>query len=148
MQSSQDPPNVVFAFADDWGPHHASAYGDPNAETPAFDRVAEEGVLFENAYVSSPSCTPSRGAVLTGQHFWRNGTGANLYGPLPTDRVVYPDQLEQNAGYVVGWAGIKGYGPVSGSDRPRNPAGDRYGGSYEDERYTMDGLEAMMDEAA
>jgi arylsulfatase A-like enzyme len=147
-QSVSDPPNIVFAFADDWGPHHASAYGDPNAETPAFDRVAEEGVLFENAYVSSPSCTPSRGAVLTGQHFWRNGTGANLYGPLPTDRVVYPDQLEQNAGYVVGWSGIKGYGPVSGSNRPRNPAGDRYGGSYEDERYTMDGLEAMMDEAA
>ncbi|MFU8893266.1 MAG: sulfatase-like hydrolase/transferase [Luteolibacter sp.] len=62
-------PNILFLFADDWGYGHAGILGDPTVKTPAIDRVVREGVLFSNAYVSSPSCTPSRGAILTGQHF-------------------------------------------------------------------------------
>ena len=73
-----DRPNIVFAIADDWGRPHASAYGDKGIKTPAFDRLAREGVLFENAYISSPSCTPSRGAIITGQQFWRLGAAGNL----------------------------------------------------------------------
>ena len=38
-------PNILFAFADDWGWPHAGAYGDPVVKTPAFDRIAREGVL-------------------------------------------------------------------------------------------------------
>ena len=72
-------PNLVFAIADDWGWPHAGAYGDKAVATPAFDRVAREGVLFEQAFVSSPSCTPSRGAILTGQHFFRLGAGALVF---------------------------------------------------------------------
>ena len=53
-------PNILFAIADDWGWPHAGAYGDPVVKTPTFDRLAEEGVLFTQAYVSSPSCTTSR----------------------------------------------------------------------------------------
>ena len=70
-------PNIVFAIADDWGWPHASAYGDKVVQTPNFDRVAGAGVLFTHAYVSSPSCTPSRGAIITGQDFFRLGGGAN-----------------------------------------------------------------------
>ena len=62
------PPNILFAIADDWGWPHAGAYGDPVVETPTFDRIAREGILFRQAYVSSPSCTPSRAAILTGQY--------------------------------------------------------------------------------
>jgi len=65
--------NILFAIADDWGWPHAGAYGDPVVKTPTFDRLAKENILFNHAYVSSPSCTPSRGAILTG-----SGTGASV----------------------------------------------------------------------
>ena len=82
--AAQDaPPNILFAIADDWGWPHASAYGDPVVETPVFDRIASEGALAHHAYVSSPSCTPSRGAILTGQWHWRLEGAANLWSIFP-----------------------------------------------------------------
>ena len=63
-------------------------------ETPAFDRIAREGVRFEHAYCAAPSCTASRGGILTGQHIWRLEQGANLWGTLPAKFPVYPDLLE------------------------------------------------------
>ncbi len=115
-------PNLVFAIADDWGWPHAGAYGDKAVATPAFDRVAREGVLFEQAFVSSPSCTPSRGAILTGQHFFRLGAGANLWNEWPEGQFAeYPALLEA-AGYHVGsWR--KAWGPGKGA-----PAGKKYKG--------------------
>ena len=67
---AQRPPNIVFAFADDWG-RYASAYaahepaGSLNSLicTPAFDRVAAEGSLCTNAFVPAPTCTPCRCAA-------------------------------------------------------------------------------------
>jgi N-sulfoglucosamine sulfohydrolase len=104
-------PNILFAIADDWGWPHAGAYGDPVVKTPAFDRIAKEGVLFEHAYISSPSCTPSRNAILTGQYHWRLGPGANLWSTLDTEHRTYPLILEE-AGYFVGhWR--KSWGPGS-----------------------------------
>lgn len=92
-------------------------------QTPAFDRVAREGVLFSNAFVSAPSCTPSRGAILTGQWHWRLEEGGNLWGMLPKKFEVYPDLLEQ-AGYHVGYT-RKGWAPgdYRAGGRTRNPAG-------------------------
>jgi len=126
QQPNQDRPNILFAFADDWGYPDAGAYGNPTVETPTFDRVAAEGVLFEHAFVSAPSCTPSRGAVLTGQDFWRLGAGANLFSLFPEDLTVYPSLLAEEAGYAVGYT-RKGWGPGRIGDRPRNPAGPRFG---------------------
>lgn len=82
-------PNILFAFADDWG-RFASAYAQLDGpgtindavSTPNFDRVAREGVLFRRAFVSAPSCTPCRSALLSGQHFWRTGRGAILRGAV------------------------------------------------------------------
>ena len=80
-------PNILFAFADDWG-RYASAYAkvdgrpSPNdvVRTPHFDRVAREGVLFKNAFVTAPSCTPCRSSLLSGQYFYRTGRAAILQG--------------------------------------------------------------------
>jgi N-sulfoglucosamine sulfohydrolase len=122
-----DPrPNILFAFADDWIWPHAGVAGDPVIKTPTFDRVAREGVLFTRAYVSAPSCTPSRGAILTGQYHWRLQEGANLWSTLPAGFDVYPDLLER-AGYHVGFC-RKGWGPGSetAGGRKRNPAGPRF----------------------
>ena len=94
-------PNILFCFADDWGWPHAGAYGDPVVKTPAFNRLAQEGVLFEHAFISSPSCTPSRNAILTGQQFFRLETGANLYGALDARHPTFVRLLQQ-AGYETG----------------------------------------------
>lgn len=117
-------PNILVIIADDWSYPHAGVYGDTVVKTPNFDRVATEGVFFEHAFVSSPSCTPSRAAVLTGQHFWRLEEGANLYGPLDPEYPTYTDLLA-TAGYHVGYT-QKGWGPGEHEDRPHNPAGKPY----------------------
>ncbi|MES1213661.1 MAG: sulfatase [Singulisphaera sp.] len=104
----------MLAIADDWGWPHASAYGDAVVKTPNFDRVAREGVLFANSFVSSPSCTPSRGALITGQHFWRLAAGANLHSIWPEGKLAEYPQLLANAGYHVGTY-RKAWGPGRGS---------------------------------
>jgi N-sulfoglucosamine sulfohydrolase len=124
-------PNIFFAIADDWSWPHAGAYGDPVVRTPVFDRLAREGVVFEHAYVASPSCTPSRAAVVTGQWHWRLEESANLWSTLRKEYRVYPDLLEA-AGYFVGFD-RKGWGPgqLEPGGRTRNPAGPVFE-SFED----------------
>ena len=106
---NKDRPNILFAFADDWGWPHAGAYGDPVVKTPTFDRLAREGALFHHAYVSSPSCTPSRGAVLTGQYHWRLEGAGNLWSVFPDKFDTYPELIGM-AGYATG-VSSKGWGP-------------------------------------
>jgi arylsulfatase A-like enzyme len=119
-------PNILLAIADDWSWPHAGAYGDPVVRTPVVDRLAREGVRFEQAYVASPSCTPSRAALLTGQWHWRLEESVNLWSTLREEYPVYPDLLEKS-GYFVGHE-RKGWGPgkLEPGGRTRNPAGPRY----------------------
>ena len=121
--SSSARPNIVLAIADDWGWPHAGAYGDSVA-TPTFDRLAKEGVLIENAYISSPSCTPSRGAIITGQHFWRLGPAGNLWSVWPSTFAEYPKLLAAD-GYFVG-SYRKGWGPGIFPGSAVSPAGRVY----------------------
>ncbi|MFY8057006.1 MAG: sulfatase-like hydrolase/transferase, partial [Planctomycetaceae bacterium] len=74
--------NILFAIADDWGPH-AGAYGTPWVRTPAFDRVAAEGVLFRHAFTPMAKCAPSRAIVLTGRSFWQLGQAGNHMSYFP-----------------------------------------------------------------
>jgi len=102
-------PNIVFIFADDWG-RCASAYSKLDGtgtfndvvQTPNFDRVAAEGVLFRRAFVSAPSCTPCRSALLSGQHFWRTGRGAILQGAVWDNSIPAYPMLLQKSGYHMG----------------------------------------------
>ena len=123
---AQSPPNILFAISDDQSYPYASAYGSTTVDTPNFDRVAREGVLFTQAFVASPGCSPSRAALLTGRYPWQiqhAGTHASYF---PTEYVVFPDLLEA-AGYAVGFTG-KGWGPGdwSHTGRTRNPAGPAF----------------------
>jgi N-sulfoglucosamine sulfohydrolase len=126
VKAKDQRPNILFALADDWGWPHARQYGDKVVRTPTFDRVAREGVVFVQAHCCSPSCTPSRGAMLTGQAVHRLEEGGNLWSFLPKKFPVYTDILEQ-AGYFAGHE-RKGWGPGSleGSGRTRNPAGPQF----------------------
>ena len=81
-------PNILFAISDDQSWMHTGANGDSSIRTPAFDRVAREGVRFEFAYCASPSCAPSRAALLTGRHIWQLEEGGILFGVLKPD--AYP----------------------------------------------------------
>ncbi len=117
-------PNILFCFADDWG-RHASAYAKLDGpggmndviQTPNFDRIAREGVLFRSAFVSAPSCTPCRSALLSGQHFWRTGRGAILQGAVwDYSNPAYPLML-RDAGYHIGET-YKVWGPGKPSNAP------------------------------
>ena len=116
-------PNIFFAIADDWGWPHASSYGDTVIKTPTFDSIAANGVLFTNAYISAPTCTASRNAILTGQHFWRLKSGSALFGHYPEGFPSYVQVLKE-AGYFVGHY-RKGFGP--GSDGGKEVAGRKFG---------------------
>jgi arylsulfatase A-like enzyme len=117
-------PNILFLFADDWG-RYASAYAKLDGpggindviHTPNFDRIAREGVLFRRAFVSAPSCTPCRSALLSGQHFWRTGRCAILRGAVwDGSNPSYP-LLLKDAGYHIGET-YKVWGPGTPSDAP------------------------------
>jgi len=134
-------PNIVFAFADDWG-RYAGAYAALEGEgsinellrTPNFDRVAAEGAIFTNAFVPAPSCTPCRSSILSGQYFWQTGLGAILSGAVWDETIpTYPLTLEEN-GYFIGytykvWSPGRTRNAPYGAERTRyEPAGAKFGG--------------------
>ncbi len=102
-------PNILFAFADDWG-RCASIYAKTDkaggindvVQTPNFDRIARRGVLFQNAFVNAPSCTPCRSSLLSGQHFWRTGRGAILQGAIWNEKIPAWPLLLKDSGYHIG----------------------------------------------
>lgn len=117
-------PNILFAFADDWG-RQASIYAQVDGvgtisdavSTPSFDRVAKQGVLFKNAFVNAPSCTPCRSSLVSGQYFWRTGRGAILQGAVwDMDIPAWPLLLRDD-GYHLGKS-YKVWGPGTPSDAP------------------------------
>ena len=134
-------PNILFAFAaDDWG-RYSSAYGklEPGGindlvNTPNFDRVAGEGVLFTNAFVNAPSCTPCRSSLLSGQYFYRTGLGAILQGAIWDSSIpTYPLML-QKSGYHIGhtykvWSpGTPRNAPYGAEKTAYNQAGGKFNG--------------------
>jgi arylsulfatase A-like enzyme len=122
--SEQDRPNILFAFADDWG-CYASAYAQvdrqPSANdvvrTPHFDRLARNGVLFTHAFVTAPSCTPCRSSLLSGQYFFRTGQGAILQGAIWDPAIPSYPLLLRDAGYHIGET-YKVWSPGAPRDAP------------------------------
>jgi uncharacterized sulfatase len=102
-------PNILFCIADDWSAPHTGAYGSKFVKTPGFDRIAKEGVLFRNAFVTSPGCSPSRASLLTGKQPWQLREAGTHASSFPADLTVYP-QILRRAGYFIGLVG-KGWGP-------------------------------------
>lgn len=127
-----EQPNILFAFADDWG-RYAGAYAAIEGErslnhlldTPNIDRVAKEGALFTNAFVTAPSCTPCRSSVVSGRYFWECGLGAILQGAVWDESIpTYPLLLEQ-AGYHIGYT-YKVWGPGRTAHAPYGGERTRY----------------------
>ncbi len=116
--------NILFCFADDWG-RYASAYAkvdvrpSPNdiIRTPNIDRMAREGVLFRNAFVPAPSCTPCRSALLSGRYWWNTGRGAILQGAVWDTNIPTFPLLLRDAGYHIGKS-FKVWSPGTPADAP------------------------------
>jgi len=102
VQSSARP-NILFIMADDHAAHAIGAYGSRINKTPNIDRIAREGMLFRNAFVTNSICTPSRATILTGKYSHVNGTylvGQRFDGSQQT----FPKLLQQ-AGYETAVVG-------------------------------------------
>ena len=123
---ADERPNILFAFADDWG-RYASIYADAKVDgpgtandlikTPHFDRIAKEGVLFKNAHVTAPSCTPCRTSLLSGQYFYRTGQAAILQGAVWDAKTPSWPLLLDKAGYHIGKV-YKVWSPGTPRDAP------------------------------
>jgi arylsulfatase A-like enzyme len=84
-----DRPNIVLIVADDLGKTDISLYGSPYVETPNIDAIAGNGVVFTDAYCSSPICSPSRAGLLTGRHQQRFGYETQPMNRYPHNRLEY-----------------------------------------------------------
>ncbi len=98
-------PNIVFILTDDQGYGDVGKHGHPLLKTPNLDALHDQSVRFEQFYVS-PSCSPTRAALLTGMHEFRNGVTHTTQPRehLNKDAVILP-QLLKPAGYRAGFVG-------------------------------------------
>ncbi len=125
-------PNFLVVITDDQSFWHTSFAGDPIVKTPGFDRIAENGVYFENAFCSAPSCGPSRAAMLTGRNFYELENGSTLWATFPDGFPTFQDLLRE-AGYWSGYTG-KAWGPSywGAGGRETDPAGLCYNQHHTD----------------
>ncbi len=122
--TTPQPPNILFCFADDWG-RYASIYAahelrpSPNqvVQTPNIDRVAQRGVLFKNAFVNAPSCTPCRSSLLSGRYFFNTGRAAILRGAVWDSSIPSWPLLLRDVGYHIGKS-FKVWSPGTPADAP------------------------------
>ncbi len=98
-QSSPGKPNMIIYLADDLGYLDISVYGSKVVQTPVLQKLSVEGITFHNAFVTSPSCAPSRASLLTGLTPARNGAETNH--SFPHDEVSYLIDNFKQAGYTT-----------------------------------------------
>jgi N-acetylglucosamine-6-sulfatase len=116
-QSAPPRPNIVFVLVDDLRWDELGATGHPFAQTPNVDRLAREGVLFQNAFATTPLCSPSRASFLTGLHTHSHGILDNVdRSPLSHRLTTWP-RLLHDSGYQTAFIG-KWHMGVDDSPRP------------------------------
>lgn len=102
-------PNFVLFITDDIGWGDIGCYGNPTVKTPHIDGLAEAGTKFQNVYLTTSSCSPSRASIITGRY--PHNTGApELHDPLPAGQVMFPELLKE-AGYYTVLSGKNHMGP-------------------------------------
>ena len=124
-QNSTKKPNILFIVADDWS-KHAGIYGDKVVRTPNIDRLGKNGLIFDQAFCSAASCSPSRASILTGKHPHQIAEGGNLWGSLPASIPNFVSLIQASGGFVG--SEQKGWGPgnfkIGGYQD--NPAGKNF----------------------
>jgi N-sulfoglucosamine sulfohydrolase len=103
LLSTAAQPNIVFILADDIGWDDLGCYGHPLVQSPNIDHMAKRGIRFDNFYLTTSSCSPSRTSIISGRYPHNTGA-AELHTPLPENILTFP-QLLKNAGYFTAQAG-------------------------------------------
>ncbi|MDQ0643511.1 sulfatase-like hydrolase/transferase [Microbacterium murale] len=103
MDGDASRPNILLISTDQQRFDMVGAYGNPAVSTPNLDRLAEQGVVFENCYVQNPVCAPSRASLMTGQYVSTHGLHANGVDLAP-EKALFSKHLA-DAGYDCGLVG-------------------------------------------
>lgn len=111
-----DRPNILFILCDDLRPAALGCYGGPHVQTPNIDRLAREGVRFQNAFCTTSLCSPSRASILSGLYAHTHGV-TNNFTEYPTALASFPKQLQQ-AGYATAYVGKWHMGEDNDEPRP------------------------------
>ena len=111
-------PNIILLMGDDHGWEETGYNGHPQLQTPVLDEMAAAGLRLDHFYSAHPSCSPTRGSVITGRHPVR-------YGTFTPNRSLRPEEISiahilRDAGYLCGHFGKWHLGPVKAAS-PTNP---------------------------
>jgi len=116
---ANDRPNILIVMGDDISYPHMGAYGTKWIKTPGFDRVADDGILFRNAYTPNAKSAPSRACFLTGLNSWQLQEAGNHVPFFPSKFKSFIESLGEN-GYYTGYT-AKGWAPGVANDSLGNP---------------------------
>lgn len=100
----KEQPNILIIISDDHAYQTIGAYGSPYGKTPGIDRIAEEGMVFNSAYVTNSICGPSRATILTGKYSHKNGFKDNETSRFDHSQDLFVKQLRE-VGYKTAWIG-------------------------------------------
>ncbi len=118
--SAPKRPNILFIMTDDHAAHAISAYGSRINKTPGIDRLAQDGVLFQDVFATNSICTPSRACILTGMYSCQNGVPVfNALSP----KIKTVGGTLREAGY---YTAVLGKWHVGGTDTVRDSDWDRW----------------------
>src|SRR4051794_1148508 len=122
--------NLLLVIADEHTSRVCGPYGSRLADTPALDRLAAEGCVFENAYCNAPMCVPSRLSFLSGRHSWKVGAWSNVSEPR-ADVPSIANVLSENGYDTCAVGKLHFVGDERYWGFRRRPYGDLYGWSHQ-----------------
>ncbi len=99
MSKNKQKPNILLLMTDQQRPDSLGCYGDKAAITPNLDALAENGVVFDNCYVSNPLCCPSRYSICTGRYPHNHGVTLNWRGSASVGNQLWPCTVTQRLQY-------------------------------------------------
>ena len=115
---SAEAPNIILLMGDDHGWDETGYNGHPHLKTPVLDEMARTGLRLDRFYSAHPSCSPTRGSIITGRHPIRYGTHAPNWSLRPEEISIA--QILNDAGYLCGHFGKWHLGPVK-KESPTSP---------------------------